>query len=302
MSNDTIQGLLVEAKRASERDDRARMVVIADEILKRDPASFDALFIAGVALLGSKQEGLALQLFNVAKEATTLPAALSAVWNNIGCCLQDYEPAQAYLAFLESLSHGEQPSVYANLCNVSSSIGRHAEALDWAAKSAETGGADASYNKSFALFSMGRWAEAWPEYAKSVGVREGTDRGYGLPRFKAGEDFNRCLVHGEQGIGDEILFMSMLPADFGGAIECHPRNETLFARSFPSARVYGTLGRPYLDWLGLEMAQGLAYELEMGGIGEFFAPAPFARAAYLQRISRADWRAKFGWTTHRRAH
>lgn len=279
MNADNLNGLLLDAQRASERNDWARVIQATDEMLKRSPADADALFLAGVAFLKCNNEGVALQMFNTARQATTKEVALSAIWNNIGCCFLDYDPMESYKAFKESLNHGQpQRSVYDNLCNVASQIGRHAEALEWADKSIEIGGADPSYNKSFALFHLGRWAEAWPEYAKSVGTREGTDRGYGLPRYEAGVDWSKVLIHGEQGIGDEILFMSMLPGDFAGVIECHPRNATLFARSFPKARVYGTLGQPYLDWFA---GCGCTHEIEMGGLGEFFAPTPLAYGPFL---------------------
>lgn len=51
------------------------------------------------------------------------------------------------------------------------------------------------------------------------------------------------LVHGEQGLGDEILFASCYPDLIARArtciIETEPRLEALFARSFPSAQVLG---------------------------------------------------------------
>lgn len=289
---DTPEGLLLDAQRASERGDWGRVIAATDEMLKRDPADVDALFLAGVAFLKCQNEGIALQMFNTARQATNKPVVLSAVWNNIGCCLLDYDPAGAYEALKESLKYGEpQRSVYDNLCNVASQIGRHAEALDFADQSILIGGADPSYNKSFALFHLGRWQEAWREYAKSASTRDGAGRDYGLPRYAPGVDWANVLVHGEQGIGDEILFMSMLPADFSGVIECHHRNATLFARSFPAARVYGTLGQQYLEWFAYERAAGLTHHLEMGGLGEFFAPKPFARERFLV----ADAARSAGW-------
>lgn len=286
MSADSVAGLIEEARLAQDRGDMGRVIAATDEILKRDPKNFDALFLAGVAFLSSQNEGHALQFFNVARQLTTNENALAACWNNIGCCLQDYDPGEAYKAFHKALAGKGAPpeSTFSNLCNVSSQIGKHEEALDWAAKAEATGGTgDIAYNKSFALFQLGRWGEAWPEYAKSIGKREGTDRDYGLRRRSEDDtDWSSCLVHGEQGIGDEILFLSMLPADFAGVIECNARNETLFARSWPQARVYGTLGQRELSWLGREVRNGLTHQLEMGGIGEFVGQAqPFQRAHWL---------------------
>lgn len=274
--------ILRQAHEAQERGDWARVTVCADELLKRDPADDVALFLAGVAFLNCGNEGLALQFFNTARAATKEEHKLAAIWNNIGCCLQNYQPTEAYRALQECLKHGAPPaSTYDNLCNVASRIGRHAEALQYADLADKTGGNDPSYNRSFALFHMGRWKEAWPEFGKALHSRDGAQREYGLPRydFEVACPLERLIVHGEQGIGDEILFMSMLPREFTGVIECNARNETLFARSFPHARVYGTLGQREIDWVGPSRC---THKLEMGGIGEAFGvEKPFVAQRFL---------------------
>jgi hypothetical protein len=252
------------------------------------------MFLAGLAFLSTENEGLALQIFNTARQATKVPEKLCAIWNNIGCALQERDPEQAYAAFHEALRFGLSRSTYDNLCNVSSQIGKHEEALTWAAKALESGSNDPSYNRSFALFHLGRWSEAWPEYDKSVGQRPGTDRNYTpdaqTPRWD-GVSPGTVVIHGEQGIGDELMFASMIPADWDGVIECNARNEGLFARSFPKARVYGTLGQTYLEWVADECP---IYKLEMGGLGKLYAPAPFKCGAYL-KSDVAKWEAMRSW-------
>ncbi len=232
--------LHIEAQRACEAGDIMKMVSASDELLRRDPANVDAMFIAGTAFLNAGQEGLAALVLNAARCATKDPNKLGAIWNNIGCALQEYQPEEAYRAFKKSLEYGSPPEgTYDNLCNVASAIGRHAEALEWADRSVSI---NPAYNRSFALMNLGRWAEAWREYSKSVGqgCRPMTERDYGLPRWD-GKKRGKVVLHGEQGVGDEIMFMSMCPRDFDGVIECNPRNAGLFARSFPNATVYGTL-------------------------------------------------------------
>jgi tetratricopeptide (TPR) repeat protein len=281
--------LLLEAQQSCERGDIHRMLVAADELLRREPDNVDAMFIAGTAFLKAEQYGMAVLTLNAARCATKDPVKLGPIWNNIGCALQEYQPHESYRAFRKSLDYGTPPpATYDNLCNVASTIGRHAEAMDWADRSDHV---DPSYNKSFALMHLGRWAEAWREYAKSAGTptRPLTSRDYDLPRWD-GKKPGKVVIHGEQGVGDEIMFMSMCPRDFDGVIECNPRNEGLFARSFPNARVYGTLLQQYLEWPLIEKAD---YHLEMGGLGEFFAPEPFAGGGFLAADAArcAAWRA-----------
>lgn len=268
--------LMRECHRALEMGDNIRALTAADELLLRNPENDAALFAAGTALLRGDQKGVALQLLNAARALTKDDERkLGVIWNNIGYCLQGYHPDKAYVALKKALEYGYNEMSYDNLCNVASRIGRHAEALDWADRS----GRDASYNRSFALFALGRWKEAWADYDKSAGTasRPVTDRDYGLPRWD-GQKRGKVIIHGEQGVGDEIMFMSMLPKDFGGVIDCNPRTASLFQRSFPFAWVYGTLLQTVLEWPLHEKAD---YHLEMGGLGGLYAPEPFRRGGFL---------------------
>lgn len=290
MSNRETEKLQLEAQRASEQGDTLRALTAADELLKRDPNNVDAMFIAGTAMLLSAKEGVGALILNAARCATKDPVKLGPIWDNIGCALQEYQPDKAYVAFKKALEYGEGRGTYDNLCNVASQIGRHAEALEFSAKVDKV---NPAHNRSFALMHLGRWAEGWAEFSKCAGteVRPRTDRDYGLPRWD-GKRKGKVIIHGEQGVGDEIMFMSMCPPDFDGVIECNPRNEGLFQRSFPKAKVYGTLLLNALEWPLVEKAD---WHLEMGGLGEFFAPEPFNRLRFLTADSAriAGWQAYF---------
>ena len=281
--------LLLEAQHALNAGDNIKALTCADELLMRNPENDAALFIAGTALLRGDQKGVAVQLLNACRSMTKGDIKRQGVlWNNIAYCLQGYHPDRAYVALKEAIKCGYDEMSYDNLCNVASQLGRHAEALDWAAKSHAH---DPSYNRSFPLFALGRWTEAWADYDKSAGkdCRPMTERSYDLPRWD-GKKEGKVIIHGEQGVGDEIMFMSMCPRDFDGVIECNPRNATLFARSFPQATVYGTLLQGMLEWPLIERAD---YHLEMGGLGALYAPEPFSGPAFLTAAAsrRAAWAA-----------
>ena len=284
-----IEKLLREAQIASEQKNTMRALTASDELLRRDPNNVDAMFIAGTALMTNGHEGLASLVMNAARCATKDPAKLGPIWNNLGYALQEYQPAEAYRAFSECLKFGGAPAfTYDNLCSVCTKLGRYAEAIEWSDKA---GDFDTSYNRSFALLALGRWEEAWAAYAKSAGSasRPRTERDYGLPRWD-GKKPGRVIVHGEQGVGDEIMFMSMLPQDFSGVIECNPRTAGLFERSFPNATVYGTLLQNFIEW---PMAEKADWHLEMGGLGERYGQTPFRRGAFLAADSarHAMWEA-----------
>lgn len=283
-------------QRAAEAGDVAQMLTTADEILRREPSNVDAMFVAGTAMLNGSQEGLAALIFNAARCATKDENKLGAIWNNLGWALQKYQPAESYRCFKESLKFGEAPpGTYDNLCATASEIGRHAEALDWADKAV---GWPTGHNRAFALLNMGRWQEAWKYYSESAGTsaRPRTERNYDLPRWD-GKKKGKVIIHGEQGVGDEIMFMSMLPSDWEGVIECSPRMETMLARSFPKAKVYGTLLQNFIEWPLKERAD---YHIEMGGLGEHFASQPFRRRSFLAAdpARAAMWSAWLGASVH----
>ena len=71
--------------------------------------------------------------------------------------------------------------------------------------------------------------------------------------FVKGPDFpTGGIIYGEQGLGDEIFYGSMIEDAIKDCkkviIDCDPRLESLFRRSFPKAYVYGTRGQA-ANWM-----------------------------------------------------
>lgn len=295
--------LLLEAHRAATSDRWGEVMAAADEVLKNEPARVEAMFLAGAALRKAGQEGAALAILTLASK---LEPNRSAIWQQMAVCLHERNPEQAYRAALKAQKlKPDDLDTLSILCNVASTIGRHAEALEWAARAEAKYGVvgEVCHNKSFALFALGRWKEAWREFKPSLGMPDRKKRNYHsgreTPRWNPGKHENATVViYGEQGIGDEIMYASMIPAAIEAAkakgsrliIECYARNESLFAQSF-DVPVYGTLRETYCEWPADE---GVTHKLEMGGLGEYFAPEPFRRGAWLRdddarRFAQATW-------------
>ncbi len=92
------------------------------------------------------------------------------------------------------------------------------------------------------LFDMGRLEEAWAHYAHRRALFPDTNAALTAPLWQ-GEDISnkKILLSYEQGLGEQIMFASMVPEIIAeGAdltVECEPRLVSLFARSFPGAAV-----------------------------------------------------------------
>ncbi len=107
--------------------------------------------------------------------------------------------------------------------------------------------AAAWWNRSLARLTAGDYAQGWKEYEwrwEGCPPLRGGNPALPPPPWR-GEDLSgrRLLVQAEQGLGDEIMFASILPEIVREAgsclIECSPKLEKLYRRSFPGAVVFG---------------------------------------------------------------
>src|SRR3990167_652963 len=129
----------------------------------------------------------------------------------------------------------------------------------------------AHWNLGLALLGEGIWDRAWDEHEWGLvpgGLRENRSV-LPLPVWD-GTPGRTVLLYGEQGLGDEIMFASMIPDLLRTnqiVLECHPRLETLFKRAFPSIPVYGTREATEVTWA---YDHNMDYRLATGSLGKFF--------------------------------
>lgn len=106
--------------------------------------------------------------------------------------------------------------------------------------------------KAHALLAQGAYREGWACYEARLRSRASPRRSYPLPHWTSAAPplGRRILVYGEQGLGEQIMFASMLGEVRGqseAALDCEPRLRALFARSFPGLRILqGTESRAEL--------------------------------------------------------
>jgi tetratricopeptide (TPR) repeat protein len=107
--------------------------------------------------------------------------------------------------------------------------------------------ADAHFNRGICLLLTGRFEEGWREYdwrsRASLHLATFPQRYPGVESADAAPDLagQSVLLYQEQGLGDEIMFASMVPDAARTAarlvLMCEPRLKGLFARSFPGVEV-----------------------------------------------------------------
>ncbi len=103
--------------------------------------------------------------------------------------------------------------------------------------------ADAEYNIGLINLMRGRFRAGWEGFDRRFGLERHRLWRQAVPRWNGGSLRGRSImIMREQGLGDEIMFASCFPEVIRQTaqcfVECDPRLERLFARSFPGARFF----------------------------------------------------------------
>lgn len=219
-----------------------------DQIVANDPEEPLSVYLYGCLLLDTQRIGLAMQVLSRAmdlahaqgkqKSMAYIPNALGSVYRTIG----QPEAARKLYNYAIELDPTD-PSPLMNLGGLYINEGNPSEALRLCDQVLERHPEDARTlkHKGLALLELGRFSEGWEFYKNRYHVdpdrptREFNPRPYTC-RHWDGEEVDCLAIHGEQGLGDEVLFLSFLKEAKKRAktvvIECNHRLVKLFERSF----------------------------------------------------------------------
>lgn len=170
----------------------------------------------------------------------------------------------------------------------------------------------AHWNLALALLEKGEWDRGWDEHDWGLRMQKGTtnvmrvDRQLGGAPYWDGTPGKTVAVYGEQGIGDEIMFASMLPdlmAKNTVVFECHKRLKHLFEESFQGLPCYGTREDAEVTWPN---DHKIDYRVSIGSLGkwlrrskESFPGTPYLRAESAPKGEK--FRVGISWTGGQKA-
>lgn len=219
---------------------------IYHQILNKEPFNPGILYLLGDIAVRQGLHGLGINLLSTSHQFKPSPEACCA----LGCAYK----AEGMLNesnhyFHEGLKISKTAELYNNLASNLSDHGQPEFALEYCAKALalEPNNESALWNKSLALLTQQNWPEAWKlhEYRYSPQVATTSHRRDVPAPIWKGQPVARLFIHGEQGIGDEIMFLSMLNEARVMAtevvVEVEPRLIELVERSFPTVAVYGNV-------------------------------------------------------------
>jgi Tfp pilus assembly protein PilF len=310
-----MQELLAQAKDAHQQGDSETALTLAQQVLAAQPQHAEAHQIAAFchANAGRIEQAMAMQrqaihlvptnpqlhynygVFQQQQGNTELamlayqqclrlnPTHCDALWN-YGDVLRLNEHFSEALICLERLRELNEnyPGLYHRLAVIYNGLGR-AKA---AARCFEAAIADSSesaeltkWEYSHVLLGEGQMRAGWQAYESRYKI-EGNGKivvhPFEYPRW-LGEPLEgkTLLIHGEQGIGDEIMFASIIPQLLSEKprqiiVACHPSLCRLFSDSFPDITTLPH--RPYQPPTSLERHHPIDFEVPICSIAKFRGP------------------------------
>ncbi len=211
-----------------------------------------------------------------ARKAVALNPGLADVWTNLGNILERREnapgaldahreavrlrprDAQIRYNYALALKHGGDPGA---------AITEYREAVAMAPDVP-----DMHWNLALALLAVEQFADGWDEYDWRWKIPGAEPPRYAFAPWWGDTTGGRLLVWGEQGVGDEILYASMLPelarAALRVTVEIDDRLAPMFRRSFPGMEIV-----PRDDAQRLKPAD-FDWHVPIAGLGRWLRPDP----------------------------
>lgn len=250
---------------------------IVNQLLIDDPMNIHAL-VTGSYLM--RALGALPQAYHMARSATQIDPTDDASWTNLGHAASlMWLPEEAERAYLEGLKHSKkaehQRTLWLNLSALYLDNGRFAESEKIANTILEhyPDYVRAQGNLGFCQLARGDWAQGWKGYRHSIGEQWRQKMQFTDEPEWDGTPGKTVVLYGEQGLGDEINFASMIPDAqvicHQLIVECSPRLQGLFRRSFPGVKVYGTRQVKPAKWDPQDV-EAIEASLPLGQAGEYF--------------------------------
>jgi hypothetical protein len=244
-------------------------------VLDANPDDPLALFLIGSIEARCERFGLA---YNIFQRVVSLKPERAEAWNNVGMALEGmHMPERARKAFMEAWSREKAAGYAANVALTYLEERKYAQTLEWCAKAFKLDPNHPGAKTQFGMASLatGNWKDGWPAMAHALGNKFRKETAYGDEVRWDGSKGQTVVFYGEQGLGDEVMYASCIPdaLEHCGKVilECDPRLEGLFKRSFPKVHVYGTRRQNEVAWPAEHQIDA---RCPVGQLPEFFRETP----------------------------
>lgn len=240
-------------------------------LFNNDPESYEYAYYLGCCYNKIDLDALSIACF---KDSLSKDPEFAEAWSNMGFAyfkLQERDLARECWITAVKLSESpefekirdpdwvkkQRAEFLVNLASTYVANGTPQQALELLDKALEIDPIDnAHWNRGLVLLEMGNYQEGWKEYEHGERITGDNNRCYNNAKEDPtptwdGTKGQTVVVYGEQGIGDELMFASMIPdvaKDCNLIFEAHPRLADMFRDSFPGIPIYGTRKDKRLAW------------------------------------------------------
>ena len=295
-----------------EADDYENAMPLIYTVLEYYPDDAATLHFLGYIWLMSERTVFAYQMF---RRALQEQPGNKALWTSLGRACHELEMYDDAIKFFMKSAEldPEYAMAYSNMSATLVQLSQwdDAEKASRSALDCSPTDLNAQLNLAHCYLARGEWKEGWHEWNKSLGGKFRKEYTYGDETRWNGSKGRNLVIYGEQGLGDEIFYASCINDAIRDSnkvyIDCDPRLESLFKRSFPNAEVHGTRRDTMPEWVeGAEIDARCA----IGGLPEFYrlTNKDFPGSSYLlaDPEKRKEWNELFkswgkraiGITTH----
>ena len=243
---------LEKAKVLHERGQIDEAIRIYDTLLNEkfdDPA---VLFYYGTAMIQLGKNGAAA---NLLMQAALIDPKNSDIMQNLANCYKQENNNDAAEEILRmAIKIKDKPELWASLGNIYINNGTPQKALECYERALKLDPKNflIKFHIGLAHLEMGNWDKGWEGYEQGFKAGNRNFREYPGLKVWNGEKGKKVIVWGEQGVGDELMFMSVLPDLIKDSekviIDCHPRIADTFKRTF-GIEVHGTRKNQMLEWI-----------------------------------------------------
>lgn len=201
-------GKAIELHKAGEYPKALEMY---NRVLNREPTNNSLRFLMADALLRMEWNGLAANLLRL--QIQDEPENAEAICN-LGVAYRKenfYEPAKACWEKCIALK-GDSVEVCSNMAGLYADSGKPEIALEWLARALkiDPNNVEANWQKALALLTTGDFRQGWEFYEwRRKLAHYDTRPNIRVPEWD-GLQTRHLYIHGEQGVGDEIMFLSIV--------------------------------------------------------------------------------------------